>query len=85
MGRSRQARPQRLAEKLKEVRLRLGDSQSQMFARLKHVNVPLHVGYIGSYETGEKVPSILVLLEYARITGIAMEYFADDKLDLPKN
>lgn len=85
MGRSRQVRPERLAEKLREVRLRLGFSQTQMFERLINVKSTLHIGYIGSYETGEKVPSILILLEYARITGITMEYFADDELDLPRN
>ena len=48
-----------------------------MYERLANVKAQLHVGYIGSYETDEKVPSILILLEYARVSGLAMEFFAD--------
>ena len=84
MGRSRQPRPERLSEKLRTIRLRLGLSQPQLYERLKDVNAQLYVGYIGSFETGEKVPSLQVVLKYARIAGIAMELIVDDQLDLPE-
>jgi transcriptional regulator with XRE-family HTH domain len=84
MGRSRQPRPERLAEKLREIRFKLGLSQPLMYERLKNVNAPLYAGYVGSFETGEKVPSLQVVLKYARVAGITMELIVDDELDLPE-
>jgi transcriptional regulator with XRE-family HTH domain len=84
MGRSRQTRPHKLAKKLREIRLKLDLSQPQMYERLKEEDVPLHVGYIGSFETGEKVPSLPIVLKYARVAGIAMDLLVDDELELPE-
>jgi len=84
MGRSRQPRPERLAEKLREIRLKLRLSQPQMYERLKDSGTPLYVGYISSFESGEKVPSLRVILKYARIAGITMELIVDDALNLPE-
>jgi transcriptional regulator with XRE-family HTH domain len=84
MGRSRQPRPARLAGKLREIRLKLGLTQEQMFERLSDTKTPLHPGYIGLYETDQRVPSLLVLLRYAKVAGVPMETLVDDKLDLPK-
>lgn len=84
MGRSRQPRPARLAEKLREIRLKLGLTQEQMFERLADTETVLYPGYIGLYETGQRVPSLLVLLRYARIASVRMEILVDDELDLPK-
>ena len=85
MGRSRQSRPERLPEKLREIRKMLGLSQQQIHDRLKPGVATLHVGYIGSYESGEKVPSLLIVLNYSRLAGIPMELLVDDELDLPWN
>ena len=83
MGRSRQPRPARLAAKLREIRLKLGLSQAQMFERLGETGTPLYAGHVGLYETGQRVPPILVLLRYARVANVAMELLVDDELDLP--
>ncbi|HEX8264575.1 MAG TPA: hypothetical protein VF596_04060 [Pyrinomonadaceae bacterium] len=54
-----------------------------MYELLKDENMLLYVGYIGSFETGKKVPSLLIILKYARMAGIAMDVIIDDELDLP--
>jgi transcriptional regulator with XRE-family HTH domain len=84
MGRQRRVQPKRLASKLKEVRLRLGLSQAQMAARLEDVPGPPYPGLISRYEQGKAEPSLLILLEYARLAGVSMETLVDDKLNLPK-
>ncbi len=83
MGRARANRPQRLAEKLRTVRLHLQWTQEKMYAELKAAGANLHPGYVSLYESDERVPSLLVLLAYSRVSKISMEIFADDKLELP--
>lgn len=83
MGQRRRMQPKRLAEKLQEIRKRLGLGQKQMAERLKNVGGSPYPGLISRYEQGKAEPSLLVLLEYARIAGISMEVLVDDKRDLP--
>jgi transcriptional regulator with XRE-family HTH domain len=84
MGRSRRPQPARLAEKLSEIRARLDLSQTQMVKRLGDAGERLQPGHISEFESGARVPSLLVLLQYSRIAGVPMEVLVDDKLDLPK-
>ena len=51
---------------------------------LEQHGAKIHVGYIGSYEVDERIPTLLVTLAYARAVGIPMEVLVDDELDLPK-
>ena len=76
-------KPKRLAEKLLQVRESLGLSQNGL---IKHLGLSgqLTQGKISEYETGRREPSLLVLLKYARTTGIAMEVLVDDGPDLPR-
>lgn len=83
MGRSRRPRPARLAAKLTQIRAGLGLTQAEMFERLGVTGTLLYVGHIGEYETGQRVPSLQVVLAYARASGVTMEMIVDDKLDLP--
>jgi len=83
MGRGKQEQPQRIAEKLKQIRLGLGLTQEEMAKRLESHDVKVYRGYVGLYEIGERVPSVLIILAYARIADVAMETLCDDKLDLP--
>lgn len=82
MGRAARGRPERLAEKLKLIRESLGLSQSQIWRRLE---LEERVGYkvISGYETGMTEPPLLVLLAYARLAGVCLDYLVDDRLDLP--
>lgn len=79
MGHAR-PRPKRLATKLLEVREDLGLSQSQLVKRL---GIQEHYTNISKYEHDRNEPSLFVLLAYSRLTEIPVEYFIDDRLDLP--
>lgn len=83
MGRSRQPRPEKLAQKLKEIRLKLGLTQTEMFELLGDTKTALYVGHISLYENEQRIPPLLVLLRYSRVAGVPMEVLVDDELDLP--
>jgi DNA-binding XRE family transcriptional regulator len=84
MGRAKQEKPERIAQKLKDIRLALGFTQDEMAKALEAHGVKIYRGYVGSFEVGARVPSLLVTLAYARIAGVSVETIIDDKLDLPK-
>lgn len=72
----------RLAGKLLRVREALGLTQSQMLERLGFSD-ELFRSNVSQYERGHRVPPLSVLLQYARVAGVAVETLIDDKLDLP--
>jgi transcriptional regulator with XRE-family HTH domain len=84
MGRSRRSQPRRLAGKLSEIRTRLDLSQAQMVRRLGDAGEKLQPGHISEFESGGREPSLLVLLQYARLAGVPMEALADDDIELPE-
>jgi transcriptional regulator with XRE-family HTH domain len=83
MGTSRRPRPARLAEKLREIRTKLDFTQAEMFERLGDTGTRLYVGHIDDYEKDRRVPTLQVVLAYARAAGVSMEVIVDDALDLP--
>jgi transcriptional regulator with XRE-family HTH domain len=82
MGRARQEQPTNLARKLRQVRERLGLSQPQLFGRLQPSSKTLHVAHISQFELGQRIPSLLVLLAYARVGAVPVEVLIDDELEL---
>ncbi|MGC2238121.1 MAG: helix-turn-helix domain-containing protein [Pyrinomonadaceae bacterium] len=84
MGREKAKQPKRIAEKLRQVRLALEMSQDEMARALERQEVKVYKAYISLYEAGERVPTLLITLAYARIAGVPVETIIDDKLDLPK-
>jgi len=82
MGRGPREKPERLAEKLLTIRQMLGLSQTEMLKRLGAEN-RMEYYRISEFESGKGEPSLIILLQYARVAGIQMEVLADDKLDLP--
>ena len=75
-------RPARLGEKLRQIRLSFGLSQSEMLRRLDAEDLIVY-SQISGYETGQREPPLLILLRYARVAGVQMDVLADDELDLP--
>ncbi|HEY0174081.1 MAG TPA: helix-turn-helix transcriptional regulator [Pyrinomonadaceae bacterium] len=82
MGTKARQRPERLAEKLLQIRLGLDLSQSDMLRRLELEDV-ISYKKISDYERGEREPSLLIILEYARAAGVCVDVLIDDQLDLP--
>ena len=81
MGTAR-PKPERLAEKLRQIRLALGLSQPEMLRRLG-LEEAMQYARISEYETGQREPSLLTLLAYSYVAGVHMEVLADDELNLP--
>ena len=81
MGHNPRRKPKRLAEKLTRIRTQLGLSQTGMVRKLGFDD--LLQGHISAFEIGRREPSLIVLLQYARIAGVSMETLVDDDLDLP--
>jgi len=82
MGRASRHIPGRLAGKLREIRLALGLSQSELLKRLA-VEDMISYQRISEYELGKREPLLLVLLAYARVAKISTDVLIDDNMDLP--
>jgi transcriptional regulator with XRE-family HTH domain len=83
MGNVRSSQPERLAEKLLQIRLALGLSQDGMLERLGLAEVYFR-SRISAYELGNREPHLLVVLKYARCVGISTDVLIDDEMDLPE-
>lgn len=79
MGRGSRKRPKKLAEKLRQVRLNQGWTQQQL---ADHMG--LDSGTISRFENNQREPSLMELLQYARLGDVTMEVLADDKQKLPR-
>jgi transposase-like protein len=84
MGRAARPRPARLATKLSLIRCRLNLSLNEMIKALEYRDSPLHKNHLLQMEKGLREPSLLLLLRYARLTGLPLEILVDDALDLPR-
>jgi len=84
MGTSKTERPERLAEKLRRIRLKLGLSQAKIAKALAQYDVKVHRGYISFYENEERLPPILVALAYAKLAKVSIDLLIDDERDLPE-
>ena len=82
MGRSARERPERLAEKLLQIRSGLGLSQNEMLVKLE-LSDKVFRSAVSGYELGTREPSLIVLLKYARLANISTDVLIDDSLDLP--
>ncbi len=82
MARGPGEKPERLAEKLRTIREALGLSQTEMLRRL---GAEERMAYhrISEFESGKGEPSLIILLQYARVAGVSTDVLIDDGLDLP--
>src|SRR5437588_2889835 len=82
MGKGSRPKPERLPEKLRDIRLALGLSQPEMHRQLG-LEDEVEYTNISKYELGRNEPPLTTLLSYARIAGVHLEDIVDDELDLP--
>jgi transcriptional regulator with XRE-family HTH domain len=73
----------RLAEKLRQIRIGLGLSQTQMLERLG-LSDTMHYGRISEYEQDKREPTLMTLLAYARAASVHLEDIVDDDFELPR-
>lgn len=83
MGTKARPKPRRLAEKLSRIRTSFGLSQAGMLRQLGLEEV-IAYNEISKYELGTREPSLMTVLEYARVAGVHMEALVDDDLALPR-
>jgi transcriptional regulator with XRE-family HTH domain len=83
MAHGKQERPERLAEKLLKIRVKLGLSQSEMAEALERRGVKAGRTYISRYELEHRVPGLLTVKTYAKVAEISTDKLIDDELDLP--
>ena len=69
--------PQHLAPKLQAIRENFGMSQYRLSQFLQVGRTRL-----SEFEWGRRVPSFRVLIHYARLAGIPLEFIVDDDIDL---
>ena len=82
MGHKRN-RPDRLAEKLSQIRKALGLTQREMAERLsKQAGVKITYRNVSKYERDKSVPYIEIVLAYARLANVEMNQIVDDDLDI---
>jgi transcriptional regulator with XRE-family HTH domain len=83
MGRGARRKPARLAEKLREIRLKLGLSQNEMISRmgLKH---ELTREEVSAFERNTHEPNLMTLIAYSEAANVFLEVLVRDDLDLPK-
>lgn len=79
MGNARR-KPKKLAQKLLAVRQRLGVSQTEMASLLE---LKQTYTVVSSYESGRREPDLIILLNYARLAGVAVDVLIDDKMKFP--
>ena len=80
MGEKPRPKPDRLAEKLLQIRVRLGLSQNELIRKL---GVELTQNRVSDYELGKGEPPLPLILRYARLAGISTDVLIDDELELP--
>ena len=80
MGHSADPKIKHLPAKLLAIRQSLGLSMPQMFQLL----TPLkgHYHRVSEFESGRRVPNVLVLLAYARAAKLPLESIVDDEIEL---
>lgn len=83
MAKASRKKPERLADKLLEIRLQLGLSQNGIIKRLGLAE-ELQQDYISKFERGVLVPPLHVLLAYAEAANLWVEALIKDSVDLPE-
>ena len=83
MGKQIRKRPERLPEKLCEIRNKLGLSQNEMVRRMG-LSDEIERDYISKFERGTLEPTLWVLLQYARSANVYVDALIDNDFDLPE-
>lgn len=82
MGQTSTKRPTKLSKKLLAIRNKLDCSQSELMPLLGAEN-KVTQSQISAFERGARIPSLPVLLRYARLVNISTDILIDDKAELP--
>ncbi|HEX7772647.1 MAG TPA: helix-turn-helix transcriptional regulator, partial [Pyrinomonadaceae bacterium] len=70
---NKRAMPKKLGKKMKQIREGLGMSQREIVKALNYKDTPLRASQISQYETGQREPTMMLVLAYARLANVPME------------
>lgn len=83
MGKSSRPKPKHLAEKVKQIRLVLNLSQTEMLMRLGYPTDKKEFrSIISAYELGKREPTLIDLLNYAKSVSISVDKIIDDNIEV---
>ncbi len=74
--------PKKLAKKLRQIRMKLGLSQTEMVRALNYKASPLRAAQISQFESGRREPPLMLLLSYAKLAGVSTDVLIDDSRKL---
>ena len=83
MGRRARTKEDKLGEKLRHIREALDLSQSELLKRLA-LEDDYQRTIVSSWESGDREPSLRILVKYAHLAGICLDLLVDDDLSLPR-
>jgi transcriptional regulator with XRE-family HTH domain len=75
--------PKKLGRKMRQIREQLGMSQREIVTALNYKDTPLRASQISQYENGQREPTMMLVLAYARLAKVSVESLIDDKMKLP--
>jgi len=67
---------------MRQIREGLGISQRQIVDALNYTATPLRASQISQYENGQREPTMMLVLAYARLAGVSTDVLIDDKMKL---
>jgi len=70
--------PKKLPAKLKAIREKLGMSQREIVKALNYKATPLRASQISQYEQGQREPTMMLVLAYAKLVGVSSDILIDD-------
>jgi transcriptional regulator with XRE-family HTH domain len=83
MGSIPRRTPNRLPEKLREIRLKLDLSQNEMIQYMG-LEEELTREEISSFELGRRQPNLLTLLAYAKAANLYVDALIQDSMEIPE-
>jgi transcriptional regulator with XRE-family HTH domain len=80
----RRAMPKKLGKKMRQIREGLGMSQREIVKALNYKDAPLRGSQISQYESGQREPTMMLVLAYGRLAKVSVESLIDDKMKLDR-
>ena len=81
MGQGTIKKPTKLSIKLLSIRNQLGFTQGELINALG-MESEVSQSQISAFERGTRIPSLLILLKYAKLAQISTDSLLDDEIEL---
>ena len=82
VGRKKRPAPKKLAQKLTALRESLGLTQEETLVKVCPWLEPSARSVISEYENGKRVPSLIEMLNYAKLAGVSVDFLINDEISI---